>query len=621
MDTVRSVDCRLSQMAARGCKDFTLHLCFIDSLSKPGSRCRTEPIFSREVLSCKKARCDTADSAWIIKNENVGIKRQVSVDQREVNDSSQSRATLETTRNPPFKRRNNFYHRPLVRFRRAVKTIQVLLKATLTNSQGQRHDLLSWAHQDVSSSKREYEMFGLTFDPGDFRAKKETILSNEAKAILSMEPERRTEEQMKVALLALNQAVEAFSEFPITMQKSLVRVGWYEHFEDKRVIIRQGHMADNFYFILSGTAVVTILQTDPETGDQVVRTAAVLKKGNSFGELALMHGAKRSATVTCKNSVELLAVGREDFVDIFMPMDKDQEPEHIRFLRTVHLLKGWPIEKLPYHDTKICCFTYFRRGLLLCKDSNISDWVYIIKTGSCRVLKSLHSAKPNIPGLLSSQKLTRSLLRLPPISSPKSSKTSLSSSSLSSDKSPRSDSSYGTPRPQKHKCTIQHLSDILHKPYPEDSTEHEEHQKLLDQIFIQKHTYTSKWGKRTSPKVSEPESASKRHKPDTVYVQIQKLGPRETFGVEQVAFGRIGKTTSTILVSDGAECILINRKFFQQYLTDEEAKRIRRTLQPIPSEESLQRKLQDSTNWEAYKALTVVNHKVHQKTHNDAHFF
>lgn len=43
-----------------------------------------------------------------------------------------------------------------------------------------------------------------------------------------MEPERRTEEQLKVALLALNQAVEAFSEFPITMQKSLVRVGWYE---------------------------------------------------------------------------------------------------------------------------------------------------------------------------------------------------------------------------------------------------------------------------------------------------------------------------------------------------------------------------------------------------------
>lgn len=73
-----------------------------------------------------------------------------------------------------------------------------------------------------------------------------------------------------------------------------------------------------------------------------------------------MHGSKRTATVTCKNSVELLAVGRDDFIDIFMPITKDQEPEHIRFLRSINILHGWPIECLPYHDPKICCFTFFR---------------------------------------------------------------------------------------------------------------------------------------------------------------------------------------------------------------------------------------------------------------------
>lgn len=44
-------------------------------------------------------------------------------------------------------------------------------------------------------------------------------------------------------------------------------------------------------------------------------------------------------------------------------------------------------------------------------------------------------------------------------------------------------------------------------------------------------------------------------------------------------------------------------------------------LQPIPSEESLQQKLQDNTNWEAYKALTVVNHMVQHKAHGDSQFF
>ena len=37
--------------------------------------------------------------------------------------------------------------------------------------------------------------------------------------------------------------------------------------------------------------------------------------------------------------------------------------------------------------------------MLLCKDSNTSEWIYIVKTGSCRVLKDLIETRPNIPGL------------------------------------------------------------------------------------------------------------------------------------------------------------------------------------------------------------------------------
>lgn len=77
-------------------------------------------------------------------------------------------------------------------------------------------------------------------------------------------------------------------------------------------------------------------------------------------ELALMRGATRSATVTCQDAVELLAVGRQDFIDIFMHSEKNKEPEHIKFLRQVDILQGWPVDKLPWNDPKICLFTYFR---------------------------------------------------------------------------------------------------------------------------------------------------------------------------------------------------------------------------------------------------------------------
>ncbi|XP_071126077.1 cyclic nucleotide-binding domain-containing protein 2-like isoform X2 [Mytilus edulis] len=502
--------------------------------------------------------------------------------------------------------------RPLVRFRRAVKNVQTLLKATvINNGQNSRNEgkLFSWA-QDFMSTRREFEMHGLSFDPADYKARREACLSNEAKTVLSMDPDERTEDHLKIALLALNQAVNAFSEFPITMQRSLVRVGWYEHFEDKRVIIRQGHMADNFYLIISGTAIVTIMDTE-----QSVRTAAVLTKGNSFGELALMHGSKRTATVTCKNSVELLAVGRDDFIDIFMPITKDQEPEHIRFLRSINILHGWPIECLPYHDPKICCFTFFRRGVLLCKDSNNSEWVYIIKTGNCRVLKSLHPTRPTIPISEHDIKNSHDIIKLPPLISPRSISSCNTSVSIQSSLSHTTHLSSASRKKKRRRCTVDSLIHILHSTSDSPHLNLEEHKKEVEMLYDKLHNNFDRRGKRYSKVFEKLDKKVDKENivEEKLFVQIQNLGPKDVFGLEQVAFGMIGNTTSTILVSDGAECILINKKYFQQHLNDEGAKRLRRTLQPLPSEESLQQKLQDKTNWEAYKALTVIDQILYKR--------
>ncbi len=69
-------------------------------------------------------------------------------------------------------------------------------------------------------------------------------------------------------------------------------------------------------------------------GDGQARTAAVLRKGSSFGEIALLHRSKRTATVSSQGHVQLLCVGREDFFDIFMRgQHPGEEPEHIQFVR------------------------------------------------------------------------------------------------------------------------------------------------------------------------------------------------------------------------------------------------------------------------------------------------
>lgn len=46
-------------------------------------------------------------------------------------------------------------------------------------------------------------------------------------------------------------------------------------------------------------------------------------------------------------------------------------------------------------------------------------------------------------------------------------------------------------------------------------------------------------------------------------------------GVEQVAFSAIERCASVSLVSDGAEAVLINKRFFLQHLNDEKKKKLR----------------------------------------------
>ena len=64
-------------------------------------------------------------------------------------------------------------------------------------------------------------------------------------------------------------------------------------------------------------------------------------------------------------------------------------------------------------------------------------------------------------------------------------------------------------------------------------------------------------------------------------------------GLEQTTFSVIEPTTGCSLVSDGAECILINKKFFLHHLTDDVAKKIRKTV----SSDNILQKTEVSTSY------------------------
>eukprot|EP00842_Homolaphlyctis_polyrhiza_P006098 jgi/Hompol1/648/HPOL_001481-RA len=86
-------------------------------------------------------------------------------------------------------------------------------------------------------------------------------------------------------------------------------------FADGDVIIKQGDVGDSFYIIESGEANVT--QTD-ENG--VEHFMHVYKKGDYFGELALLTDKPRKATVSAKGRVKLATLGKKAFVRLLGPV-------------------------------------------------------------------------------------------------------------------------------------------------------------------------------------------------------------------------------------------------------------------------------------------------------------
>ena len=77
------------------------------------------------------------------------------------------------------------------------------------------------------------------------------------------------------------------------------------------VIIRQGDEADNFYVIGEGTVEVTQTQAD---GQSVVLRQ--MGPGEFFGEIGLLSGVPRTATVTAKSDGTLVVLGRNAFLDL-----------------------------------------------------------------------------------------------------------------------------------------------------------------------------------------------------------------------------------------------------------------------------------------------------------------
>ncbi|XP_070557882.1 cGMP-dependent protein kinase-like [Ptychodera flava] len=528
----------------------------------------------------------------------------------------------------------------------------------------------------------------LMFDVTQYKANKELRISKEAKQILSKPPKDRTEQEIYLVTIALRN-LKSIAEYPVRMQRRVASVGWFESYESKRALVREGHVPLAFYFLLSGSVVVTIMDREKSQS----QTVAILKRGDSFGELAILNRSRRTSSVTSREFIELLCISAEDFTSIFMSggIKTLNDPDHSSFVGGINFLRGWPLELLE-ENPKMCIFNYFKSGTVLVRDSKQSDWIYIVKSGSCSVLKKLKQVKPNIK-----QQLQRRARDLPQDESVgpdnDTSHTALLeekaaelvdkrrneqkrsilskyvmpliSTNLEADESglgnSRAPSAVTIDRigegqilqTPSENLMLQHeskrylsgirrrLSALDYLDFGDDDIIDEEEEendepvtqttfaagpflsRTLKRLEIDELAEKKKWDKMSTLtglssedeylvqgnqrtitydlnygyQQNEAESDSK-----PTFVRVQTLVKGAVFGLAEMLFEN---QPSLSLVSNGAECIVISKKFFMEHANEDLMTRLRMEERPYITDEEMQNNLEKQLNWDVYRKMTM----------------
>jgi cAMP-dependent protein kinase regulator len=144
-------------------------------------------------------------------------------------------------------------------------------------------------------------------------------------------------------------------------------------------VIKQGDEGDNFYVIDTGVTEVII-----DSGDGDPKVVSEIGKGGSFGELALIYGTPRAATIKAKTDCVLWAIDRDSYRRILMGSTIRKRKTYEAFLEKVKIMETldkW--ERLSVADALESA--NFKKGDVIIKQGDDGDDFFLIIEGECEV--------------------------------------------------------------------------------------------------------------------------------------------------------------------------------------------------------------------------------------------
>ncbi|KNE68664.1 hypothetical protein AMAG_12832 [Allomyces macrogynus ATCC 38327] len=180
---------------------------------------------------------------------------------------------------------------------------------------------------------------GPEFRLEDYLAHHTVVIPPEIRAVLSKHRAEYTKADFSL-IGRLMETMPAFKKYSPEVRKKLTRCAQYEAFGPGRVMIKQNQDAKSFYFILSGHVQVYKIEND------VRMNLNELTAGDSFGELALLKGTKRTASILTTSRSEFLRIDKDDYLDVMKATADEDLQSKLAFFQSVPFLADLPLASL-----------------------------------------------------------------------------------------------------------------------------------------------------------------------------------------------------------------------------------------------------------------------------------
>jgi CRP-like cAMP-binding protein len=149
-----------------------------------------------------------------------------------------------------------------------------------------------------------------------------------------------------------------------------------------RDVFCEDDAADAFYVILEGE--VAVLKRRPKPSKRV-EEVGWLGPGVGFGEIALLEGTSRTATVRATRDCTLLKLGKADFDQMVVgrvgAARVRELLQYAAFLGRLVFLSGWPFEELLRYAHR-CGTVRFESGATVLTRGEQNNWFFLIYDGA-----------------------------------------------------------------------------------------------------------------------------------------------------------------------------------------------------------------------------------------------